>query len=114
MNKDELRALALELFNTLEGNILTADMDIEPQYAGLRLYDAPLVGFGAADEPGKLPALTEKDRAAVVRRAEVERRVDGIDKAAPGDEQREEHKSKAPQKAHMSVQHRRILRNWHR
>lgn len=50
MNKDELRALALELFNTLEGNILTDDMDIEPQYAGLRLYDAPLIGFGAADD----------------------------------------------------------------
>ena len=50
MNKDELTSLALELFNTLEGNILTDDMDIEPQYAGLRLYDAPLIGFGAADD----------------------------------------------------------------
>lgn len=50
MNKDELRALALELFETLDGNILTADMDIEPQYVGLRLYDAPLIGFGSAHD----------------------------------------------------------------
>ena len=50
MNKDELRALALEIFETLDGNILTADMDIEPQYVGLRLYDAPLIGFGSAHD----------------------------------------------------------------
>ena len=48
MKKDEIRSLAYELLETVPGNILTEDMDIDPRFSGIRLFDAPLVGFGSA------------------------------------------------------------------
>ena len=50
MKKDEIRSLAYELLETVPGNILTEDMDIDPRFSGIRLFDAPLVGFGSASD----------------------------------------------------------------
>ena len=51
MKKDEIQSLAHNLLETVPGNVLTEDMDIDPRFAGLRLFDAPLVGFGSASDP---------------------------------------------------------------
>ncbi len=51
MTKEQVRQAAAELYESLEGNVLRADMDIDPAYAGIPMYDAPLIGFGAADDP---------------------------------------------------------------
>lgn len=51
MNKDDIRTLAQSLYETVDGNILTEDMDVIPVYYGLRLFDEPIVGFGSAGDP---------------------------------------------------------------
>jgi len=51
MEKEQVRALAAELFATLPGNVLTEEMDVKRECLGLQLYDETLVGFGAANDP---------------------------------------------------------------
>jgi len=51
MKKEEIRSLIARLFEETEGNVVTEEMGIDPAYAGIRMFDAPLVGFGAADDP---------------------------------------------------------------
>ena len=51
MTKEQIRSLTAELFEETEGNTLTDQMDIDPACIGLRMYGAPLAGFGAADDP---------------------------------------------------------------
>ncbi len=48
MKKEQIVAKINELFTALPGNILTQQDDILAQYVGTVLFDAPLVGFGAA------------------------------------------------------------------
>lgn len=50
MKKEEIVAKINELFATLPGSTLAQQDDIPAQYAGTVLFDAPLVGFGAADD----------------------------------------------------------------
>lgn len=50
MEKEQIVAKINELFATLPGNVLTQQDDIPAQYVGTVLFDAPLVGFGAADD----------------------------------------------------------------
>ena len=51
MEKQEIRALARELHETVPGNRLSAGEGIRPDCVGLQFFDAPLIGFGAADDP---------------------------------------------------------------
>ncbi|MBR1456243.1 MAG: 4Fe-4S binding protein [Oscillospiraceae bacterium] len=51
MEKEQIRRLVEELYAQVPGNILREDMGIQPAYAGLRMYDAPIFGCGAADDP---------------------------------------------------------------
>ena len=51
MDKSKLLAAAAEIYSSLPGNILTPDMDIPSEYAGIRLYDEPILGFGSAADP---------------------------------------------------------------
>jgi epoxyqueuosine reductase QueG len=51
MTKETLAALA-EAFMEDEGrNQIPSDIAIDPAVAGMRLYDAPILGFAAADDP---------------------------------------------------------------
>ena len=51
MEKEEVTKAVAERYGSLPGNILTEEMDIDVSYAGTAMYDAPLTGFGAADDP---------------------------------------------------------------
>ena len=51
INEETIRAYAKELWSRVPGNILSEDMGIDPRYSGIRMYDAPLVGFGSANDP---------------------------------------------------------------
>ena len=51
MEKEQIRVLARELCGSVTGNVLCEEMDIRPEYAGTRMYDAPIVGFGSAEDP---------------------------------------------------------------
>ncbi len=51
MEKEQVRQAAEELYATLAGNVLSREMDIDPVYLGIPMYDAPIIGFGAADDP---------------------------------------------------------------
>ncbi|MBQ3392917.1 MAG: 4Fe-4S binding protein [Lachnospiraceae bacterium] len=51
MDKKAVRTAVSELYDALGGSILTEQDDIKQEYIGLRLLDAPLVGFGAAGDP---------------------------------------------------------------
>ena len=50
MNKQQIQDLCEELYRTVPGNVLRETDPIDPQYVGTALFDAPLVGFGAADD----------------------------------------------------------------
>ena len=49
--KEQIRQMSVELWRSVPGNVLREDMPIKPEYAGTMLYDRPLIGFGAADDP---------------------------------------------------------------
>ena len=51
MEKEQIRKLAAELYSQVSGNLLREDMDIRPEHAGKRMYDAPILGFGSAEDP---------------------------------------------------------------
>lgn len=51
MEKEQLRRAAAELYERLPGNILSADMKIKKEHIGTPMFDAPIIGFGAADDP---------------------------------------------------------------
>ncbi len=51
MDKQEMRAICEKLTESVPGNILREEMGIGPEYAGIRMYDPPLVGFGDAEDP---------------------------------------------------------------
>ena len=50
MNKEELTKLIAGLYGSHSGNVLSGE-DIIKKYIGTRMFDAPLVGFGSADDP---------------------------------------------------------------
>ena len=49
--KSSFRDHAAELWSSVPGNVLREDMGVRPEYIGTVMYDPPLVGFGAADDP---------------------------------------------------------------
>lgn len=51
MEKRDVRAVSEALAESVPGNILGEDMGIGREYAGIRMYDLPLVGFGDAQDP---------------------------------------------------------------
>ena len=53
--KEMIKWVAAELYETVPGNIISPETAIDASVAGLRMYEPPLVGFGAADD-----ALFEK------------------------------------------------------
>lgn len=50
MTKEGLAAVAAELMEEA-GNQIPPDLAMDPAVAGMRLYDAPILGFAAADDP---------------------------------------------------------------
>lgn len=50
MTKEELALLAAELMEEA-GNRVSSDIAIDPAVAGMRLYDAPILGVASADDP---------------------------------------------------------------
>ena len=50
MEKAAIQQVSEALWESVPGNVLREDMGIRPEYAGLRMYDRPLIGFGAADD----------------------------------------------------------------
>lgn len=46
-----LEALVAEVFASCEGNRITAQNAIAPEYVGLQLFEAPVLRIGAADDP---------------------------------------------------------------
>ena len=51
MEKEQIRKLAAELNLSVPGNELCTNMDIKTEYVGTRMYDTPILGFGAAEDP---------------------------------------------------------------
>ena len=51
MDKKEIFDLISELYHSQGESILPASADIVPEYVGLRLFDAPVVGFASAEDP---------------------------------------------------------------
>ncbi len=51
MEKRQIYQLIEALHGSVPGNVLREDMGIRREYAGIRMYDEPLVGFGSADDP---------------------------------------------------------------
>ena len=51
MKKEQIRTLTAELYAQLPGNLLQKEMNIRPEYAGIRMFDAPIIGFCSADDP---------------------------------------------------------------
>ncbi|MBQ9044977.1 MAG: 4Fe-4S binding protein [Oscillospiraceae bacterium] len=51
MEKQDIRRYAEALFEGLPGNLLSAEMDIKKEYIGTPMYDMPIIGVGAADDP---------------------------------------------------------------
>ncbi len=51
MNKQEIRERCAALFSEISGNIMRETDGIDPRYAGTAMFESPLVGFGAADDP---------------------------------------------------------------
>ena len=50
MTKEQILAEISRLFEEDAANFITAEAAIRPDLAGMRIYDAPIVGFGAADD----------------------------------------------------------------
>ena len=51
MTKEKIRRLIVKLYEETGSSMLTDQTDADPEFIGLRLFDAPLAGFGAADDP---------------------------------------------------------------
>ena len=51
MEKEQIRKLAAELNLSVPGNELCTNMDIKTEYVGTRMYNTPILGFGAAEDP---------------------------------------------------------------
>lgn len=51
MKKADIYSYAEELYKDLGESILGRNADVPEEYAELRLFDAPLVGFGSAEDP---------------------------------------------------------------
>ena len=51
MDKEQTRRFAEELWSRVPGNMLCEEMGIKPEHVGTLMYDVPIVGFGAADDP---------------------------------------------------------------
>jgi len=51
MNKESLLTTLEALFASCPGNVLTEETAMAPELVGLRMYDGPLVGFAAAEDP---------------------------------------------------------------
>lgn len=51
MEKETVRRMAAEVFAETPGNVLTSEMEIKPEYVGIRMFDPQLAGFGAASDP---------------------------------------------------------------
>ena len=49
--KDMIKWLAEGLYDSVPGNIVSKETAIDSSVAGLKMYEAPLVAFGAADDP---------------------------------------------------------------
>ena len=50
MDKQQVKEECAALYRQVPGNVLRPTDQILPQYVGTALFDAPLVGFGAADD----------------------------------------------------------------
>lgn len=50
MEKQQIREQCAALFEQVPGNVLRPTDKVLPKYVGTALFDAPLVGFGAADD----------------------------------------------------------------
>ena len=51
LGKQQIYQRIEALDKSVPGNVLREDMGIKPEYAGIRMYDEPLVGFGSAMDP---------------------------------------------------------------
>ena len=51
MNHKEIRERCAALYEEIPGNILRSTDKIKSRYVGTAMFDAPLVGFGSADDP---------------------------------------------------------------
>jgi len=51
LEKHGILALIEELYTSVPGNIITPEIAIDTSLAGLRMFDAPSVRFGSADDP---------------------------------------------------------------
>ena len=49
--KELIKWLTEKLYDSVPGNIISPEIAIEPSVAGLKMYETPIVGFGAADDP---------------------------------------------------------------
>ena len=50
MEHEEIRRIASELFVQTEGNVLRETDDIRREFVGTAMFDAPIVGFGSAQD----------------------------------------------------------------
>ena len=51
MDKKEICDLISELYHSQGESALPASADVVQEYVGLRLFDAPVVGFASAEDP---------------------------------------------------------------
>ena len=51
MDKEYVGKVVAELYGNLPGNIISEEMDVDKAYVGIPMYDAPIIGFGAANDP---------------------------------------------------------------
>lgn len=51
MDKNKICALISGLYHLQGESVLPASADVVPEYTGLRLFDAPIVGFASAEDP---------------------------------------------------------------
>ena len=51
ITRQQLEALILELFETVPGNTVSEAVALDPACVGVRMFDAPIVKIGAADDP---------------------------------------------------------------
>ena len=51
MDKKELTSLLVEGFHACPGNVIAPEIALSSDVSGLTLFEEPLVGFGAADDP---------------------------------------------------------------
>ncbi len=51
LTKDDVRSIINEVYESVPGNVIAPEVAIDESIAGLKLFDVPSVGFGAADDP---------------------------------------------------------------